>query len=324
MRVSWLIPVRDGGAWLSEAVDSAVAQCSAGDEVIVVDDGSRDGAVDALADTPFLHRIRQAPQGIVAALERGRSAASGELIARLDADDVALPGRIDAQRTMFLAEPGLGAAGGRARIHRDGEAVPGGMQRYVAWLNELQDLHASRLVESPLFHPAVTFRASAVQEVGGYENGPFPEDYDLWLRLVAAGWELRSTDREVVVLRDRPDRLTRTDERYSLEAFREARRRHLRSVLPPCRVVLWGAGRSGKPWVRFFLEERHDLVAVLDIGRATERQGVPVLPPDSLATLEFDRLFVAVGIPKARKEIRSLIKKLRPGLVEGEDWFALA
>jgi hypothetical protein len=40
--------------------------------------------------------------------------------------------------------------------------------------------------------------------------------------------------------------------------------------------------------------------------------------------LEFDRLFVAVGIPKARKEIRSLIKKLRPELVEGEDWFALA
>jgi glycosyltransferase involved in cell wall biosynthesis len=323
MRVSWLIPVRDGGAWLSEAVDSAVAQCSAGDEVIVVDDGSQDGAVDALGDTPFLHRIRQAPQGIVAALERGRCAAQGELIARLDADDVALPGRIDAQRKMFLGEPRLGAAGGRARIHRDGETVPGGMQRYVDWLNGLQDLHASRLVESPLFHPAVTFRANAVQEVGGYEDGPFPEDYDLWLRLVAADWALRSTEREVVVLRDRPDRLTRTDERYSREAFREARRRHLRAVLPPCRVVLWGAGKSGKPWVRFFLEEGHDLVAVLDIGRATERQGVPVLPPGALATLEFDRLFVAVGIPEARNEIRGLIQKLRPELVEGEHWFAL-
>ncbi len=324
MRVSWLIPVRDGGAWLAEAVDSALAQCSPGDEVIVVDDGSRDGAVEALADTPFLHRLHQPPEGIVAALERGRSAAKGELIARLDADDVALPGRIEAQKQMFLAEPRLGAVGGRARIHRDGEAVPDGMQRYVSWLNELQDLHASRLVESPLFHPAVTFRASAVKEVGGYEDGPFPEDYDLWLRLVAGGWGLQSTDREVVVLRDRPDRLTRTDERYSREAFREARRRHLRAVLPRCRVVLWGAGRSGKPWVRFFLAEGHDLVAVLDIGRATERHGVPVLPPPSLATLEFDRLFVAVGIPEARDEIRTLIQKLRPELVEGEHWFALA
>ncbi len=323
MRVSWLIPVRDGGAWLSEAVDSAEAQCSAGDEVIVVDDGSQDGAVDTLGDTPFLHRIRQAPQGIVAALERGRSAARGELIARLDADDVALPGRIDAQRAMFLAEPGLGAAGGRARIHRDGGAVPGGMQRYVAWLNELQDLHAFRLEESPLFHPAVTFRASAVQEVGGYEAGPFPEDYDLWLRLVAGGWKLRSVGQEVVVLRDRPDRLTRTDERYSLEGFREARRRHLRSTLSPCRVVLWGAGRSGKPWVRFFLKEGYDLVAVLDIGRATERHGVPVRRPGDLATLEFDRLFVAVGIPEAKREIRALIRTLRPDLVEGEHWFAL-
>ena len=64
MRCSWLIPVRDGGAWLSEAVDSACAECGPSDEVVVVDDGSTDDAVAHLKPHARLRVIHQSRSGI--------------------------------------------------------------------------------------------------------------------------------------------------------------------------------------------------------------------------------------------------------------------
>ena len=52
------------------------------------------------------------------------------------------------------------------------------MQLYVDWVNNLDDLHREILVESPLLHPAVTFRASQIIHAGGYRSGEIPEDYD--------------------------------------------------------------------------------------------------------------------------------------------------
>lgn len=326
MRVSWLIPVRNGGHLLQPAVRSALEECEAGDEVLVVDDGSSDGAVEALEKDSRLRCLHQPPKGIVAALEYGRKQALGELIARLDSDDVSLPGRIQRQKQLLASNPRTAAVGGRARIHRDGGEVSTGMQRYVDWLNGLQDLHSQRLIESPLFHPAATFRASAVEEVGGYRHGDFPEDYDLWLRLVAGGWNLENIPQDVVSIRDHDARLTRTDSRYSQAAFRRAKQSHLQDTLlsRPRNLAVWGAGRTARPWIRWLIENGHTLSAVIDIGPGVSRQGVPIHPPSALPGLEFELLFVAVGIPQARQEIREQLRRVRPDLVEGKNWWAVA
>ena len=326
MQVSWLIPVRNGGELLQSAVDSAISECGPADEVIVVDDGSTDGSVATLAHHKQLRCLQQAPKGIVAALEHGRKQARGELIARLDSDDIALPGRMRHQKRILSAHPSTAAVGGRAQIHRENGPVSPGMLRYVAWLNGLQDLHSQRLIESPLFHPAVTLRATAVEAVGGYEQGDFPEDYDLWLRLIAGGWKLENVSQEVVSIRDHDARLTRTDPRYSPSAFRRAKQRHLQATLlnQPRRLVVWGAGRTGRPWIRWLLESGHSLEAIIDIGPGVSRQGVPIQPPSALPSLDFDLLLVAVGIPIARQEIREALRDIRPDLVEGKNWWAIA
>ncbi len=326
MQVSWLIPVRNGGLFLQSAVASALKECEPGDEVLVVDDGSTDGAVEALVKDSKLRCLQQPPKGIVAALEYGRKQARGDLIARLDSDDVALPGRIQCQKRLLDSNPRTGAVGGRARIYRQDGEVSAGMQRYVAWLNGLQNLHSQRLIESPLFHPAVTVRASAVEEVGGYRHGDFPEDYDLWLRLVAAGWSLENIPQEVVSIRDHDERLTRTDSRYSQAAFRRAKQNHLAATLlsHPRHLVVWGAGRTARPWIRWLLEKGHTLSAVIDIGPGVSRQGVPIRPPIALRDLDFELLFVAVGIPLARQEIREELRRIRPDLEEGKNWWAVA
>lgn len=327
VRVSWLIPVRDGAAWLGDAVRSALADSSPDDEVLVVDDGSADDPAAALPDDPRVRLLRQPPLGIVAALEAGRRVARGRFLARLDCDDLVVPGRLDAQLAV-LQDPRVAAVGGRARVGAVVGEVGEGIARYVDRINGIAGSVGLRdlLIESPMFHPATTFSAAALATVGGWPDDPGPEDYALFLRLHAAGWLLYNVDQDVLVWRDRPSRLTRTDPRYAAPAILALKQRFLAAsvLIEPRRVVLWGGGRAGRPWTPWLLNGGHDVAAVLDVDpRLRTRHGVPVLPPERLPELRFDLLLVAVGSRGAREEIRARIAVLRPDLEEGRDWLAV-
>lgn len=309
--------MRDGAGTLRAAVESALAECGADDQVVVVDDGSQDDPAGVLPGDRRVRLLRQPPQGIAAALERGRAACQGELVARLDADDVALPGRIEAQRRALRADPGLAGVGGQALLHRAGGAAPEGMARYVAWVNGLHSrtqVAQALLVESPLFHPAVTLRAQALAQVGGWRPGDLPEDYDLWLRLHRAGFGMANVPLPVVRIEDRPTRLTRTDPRYRRAAFTRLKQEHLAG--PRRRVAIWGAGRTGRPWLSWAAAQ-HDLVCVIDAFAAGWRQGLPILPPEGLVGQELDLLLIAVGARGAREEIAAALAGLRPDLPPG-------
>lgn len=324
VRCSWLIPVRNGGRWLAEAVASAAFDSGPADEIVVVDDGSTDGCVDTLPAWDRLRIIRRPPEGIVAALEAGRAACRGEFIARLDADDRAIPGRLACQIPRF-DDPTVAAVGGRARLFVDDGDPPEGMSTYVDWVNHVPDLHRELLVESPLFHPATTFRAAAVDRVGGYRQGDLPEDYDLWLRLVRDGGRLARVDQEVLELRDHAARLTRADRRYRRQAFDRCRQEHLAATVlkAPTRVALWAGRRGGRPWIPWLREQGHDLVAIVDLASGPDRQGAPVVSPDDLTGVRWDVLLVAVGSRGARAAIRERLREAAPDRLEGRDWFAV-
>ena len=124
-RVSVLLPVRDEEPFLAECLESLSAQTLADFEVIAVDDGSTDAtpgilAAHARSDSRF-HMLRQEPAGMVAASERARAEARAPLVARMDADDVALPERLELQ-VAAIEEERLAAVGGRNGL-RCGELV---------------------------------------------------------------------------------------------------------------------------------------------------------------------------------------------------------
>lgn len=290
------MPVRDAAATLGAAIDSVRAQTETAWELIAVDDGSTDASPALLRSYEAGDRrirVAVAPRrGLVAALNAGVAAATAPFIARMDADDIALPERLDRQRRHLESQPSVGLVA--SRVVFDGDRARGaGYARYVDWTNTLltdAQIRLARFVESPFAHPSVMFRRGVVDRLGGYVDGDAPEDYELWLRWLDAGVRMEKLPDALVRWRDRPDRLSRRDPRYSADAFDRVRARYLARWLAAHNphhpaVVIWGAGRTGRRRARTLAAHGVTISAWIDIdprklGRRVD--AALVIPPDAL------------------------------------------
>ena len=187
-KVTVLMAVRDGGRLLGAAIDSVLSQTFSDLEFLVVDDGSRDATHDLLAEyarqDSRVRILQQPARGLVSALNRGIAAARAPIIARLDADDIALPERI-AHQTRYLDEnPDVVLLGSWAvRINEDERP-----NRLLTPPTEHSAIMRALLRDNPFIHSSVAYRTAAVQRLGGYRAAfEVAEDYDLWLRLLEMG-----------------------------------------------------------------------------------------------------------------------------------------
>ena len=191
--VSILMPVRNEERFLPAALDSISRQTLQTWELIAVDDGSTDATPTILAAAaeadPRIRVLSTNGQGLVPALNMGLAACCAPLVARMDGDDISHPARLAEQATFLAGNGDVGLVACSFR-HFPCHAVGSGMAAYEQWQSRLMDHDAimtDRCVESPFVHPSVMFRRSCVEAVGGYRDRGWPEDYDLWLRLAAAG-----------------------------------------------------------------------------------------------------------------------------------------
>jgi GT2 family glycosyltransferase len=328
-RVAVLLPVRDAEATLWAAAVSILRQTERDLALVCVDDGSRDGTAGVLARLAERDRrvtaVRGPGEGIALALNRGLARCDAEVIARMDADDVAHPLRLSLQLDALRGDPALGAVGSRVRLFPR-RHLRDGMLRYATWLNGLTSaalVERDLLVEAPLVHPAAAVRHDALARAGGWRDGPFPEDYDLWLRLAEAGARLSNVPRLLLDWRDSPGRLTRTDPRYALSRHVALKCAFLaRGPLRASReVAIWGAGDTGKAFADALLREGIRAVLFVDvdprkIGRTV--RGAPVIGHRDVARARGLPLLVAVGAPGARDLIRAELDGA--GFVELRDY----
>ena len=176
---------------------SLVRQTMSDFEVLAVDDGSSDESAGILrrwAEADERVRVlTRGRQGLVASLELARLHARGRFLARMDADDVAHPERLQHQLALMREQPELTGCGCMVRYVPQSR-IRGGALRYERWLNGLvtpSQIERDLFVECPLAHPTFFLDASAVAAVGGYRDKGWPEDYDLILRLWEAGAPVR-------------------------------------------------------------------------------------------------------------------------------------
>jgi len=188
--ISVLMPVYNAERYLRKAVDSILAQTCRDFELIAIDDGSSDRSkeiLDSYAGRDKRVRVISRPNtGIVGALNDGLAAATGEFIARMDADDIATPGRFSEQLVYLQAHPeciGLGTA--VKVIDSSGNVVD---EHAPATSHEAIEAALLRGNGGALYHPTAMFRTAAIRAVNGYDPAFCKaEDLDLYLRLSHTG-----------------------------------------------------------------------------------------------------------------------------------------
>lgn len=242
---SILLPVFNGERFLADCLRSISAQTLTDWELIAVDDGSTDGTPAILrawqAKDGRIRVLTQAHHGIVAGLNAGLALCRATYIARMDCDDRMHPGRLERQRACLEQDPDLDLVGCTV-IPRPltGPLRPGAV-RYSTWLSSHttpEALGNALFIESPLAHSSFFARRRLYEELAGYRDVPWPEDYDFLLRGHAAGARFGSVAGVPLERGDWPGRVTRTDPRCTAAAMDRAKVHHL--VSGP-----WLRGKNG-------------------------------------------------------------------------------
>jgi glycosyltransferase involved in cell wall biosynthesis len=200
--VSVVMTVFNHRPFVQDAVDSLLAQDYRDFELLVVDDGSTDGSAAAVTGRPDprLRLVRLAHQGRVAALNHAVALARGRYLAVLDADDLALPGRLALPVRFLDANPRVGAVGSAVQplLGATGRRATRRLPRSDA------AIRLAFLVRNPMFHSSVTYRAAALADIGGFDPAVSSGiDNDALLRL-AARWRLANLDTPLAVKRVHP------------------------------------------------------------------------------------------------------------------------
>lgn len=204
--VSFIVPVRDGERYLAECLESILAQTTAPLEVIVVDDGSVDqSAAVAEAFGDPVRCVRRPASGPAGARNHGMALARGELLAFLDADDVALPDRLARQLACFADDPGLQLCDGWAQNFWSPDVPP--EARTVA----PQERHTHGDAPKPGMIITWLVRRELFDRVGGFDEARMIGEDSEWRdRVDRAGTPTMTVDRILARRRLHAGNLTRT------------------------------------------------------------------------------------------------------------------
>lgn len=291
-KVSVLLPFYEAGVELDAAIGSIVGQEFRDWELLLVDNNANEEARQiALRRAELDPRIRlleEPRQGIAFALNTGLAWARGELIARMDADDLSHPRRLARQVQFLDSNPDIGVMATQTSFRSSLEKNEG-YALFVDWQNGIvspTEHFLSRFVESPLAHPTICFRKSLVERFGPYDTGPVPEDYELWLRWMDRGVRFYKIPEPLLTWNDHPGRLSRNHDNYSREAFYTVKCRYLarwilRELPPDKKIIVCGSSKIGRKRAQLLTELGVEIYGFTDVKTRPNRQ-VRFLPIDAL------------------------------------------
>ena len=186
--VSVILPVYNGAAYLKEAIDSILAQTFTDFELLVINDGSTDGSesiITSYTDKRVQHLKNERNSGLVFSLNRGVKEAKGTYIARMDADDVALPERLEKQLAYLQSNRADIVATRVKLIDATGNSLPD-------WDEDRDHLTQAEIRRylrrnNCIAHPTVMGKTALFRSYPYRFKQHYSEDYDLWLRMAAEG-----------------------------------------------------------------------------------------------------------------------------------------
>jgi glycosyltransferase involved in cell wall biosynthesis len=214
--VSVLLPVYNGIRHLHAALDSILNQTLRDFEFIIIDDGSTDGSAEVLREyaqaESRIRLVSRPNKGLTVTLNEGVAMANAQLLARMDADDIAMPERLEKQ-VAYLREHSDCVLVGSAVLVIDPDGLPICQMCSEQTHEEIDHAHLNR--GWPMVHPVVMMRTAAIRRIGGYRDQyDTLEDLDLFLRLAEIG---KLANLPHVLLKYRQHFSSVTHRRYELQ-----------------------------------------------------------------------------------------------------------
>ena len=274
--VSIILPVFNAAKTLDRAIQSIIHQSYKEWELLAINNGSTDHSMEVLAkwaeQDNRISLLQESTRGIAHALNTGLQSVNRKYIVRMDADDWSRPDRLAKQLAYLEHNPGIDVVSCQTKFE---SAVPksGGYKRFVAWQNGIvssEEHFVQRFAESPVAHPSVMFRRKLIDEMGLYSTDRVPEDYELWLRWMAAGKKFYKIPEPLLTWCDHENRLSRTNENYSEEAFFKVKGKYLKvwlegTVQSPKKLVVCGTSKECHQRAQWLMEAGISIDFMTDI-----------------------------------------------------------
>ncbi|MEL6537580.1 MAG: glycosyltransferase family 2 protein [Bacteroidota bacterium] len=329
-RVSVLLSVRNGAPTLGRALDSILHQTYTDWEAVLVNDGSTDDTPHILSgyqakDARF-RVVHRPAEGLVSALNAGLELCTGEYLARMDADDVCYPDRLEKQAAHLDANPDTGIVSSQVR-HLGNADTQQGYAQHVAWLNSLlthEEHWQQRFIDQPLANPSAVLRREIFEAIGTYQQGDFPEDYEFWLRCLQAGYRMEKLPVVLLDWYDLPTRATRNLRMYREDAFQNTKARYWalwaqENLMKDTQVWIWGVGKEVRRKSAFLTEHGWSPSAYIDVTQRKQFQGKPVIHFSQIHNIPEPRhLLIYVSNRLGKEQIQQYLDV--NGFTPGEDY----
>ena len=318
--VSILIPFKNTKEYLAECLDSIKQQSYKNWEVWAVDDSSSDTSWDIVSlyaeDEPRINVVRNSGNGIIHALHKAYENCQGDLITRMDADDIMVPEKINTMVNLLLKHGEKHVAMGQVKYFSD-LGISNGYARYEKWLNLLtekgmnySEIYKECVIPSPCW---MVFKDD-LDNCGAFESDRYPEDYDLTFRFYENRMKCIPCDKILHHWRDYDTRTSRTSEHYAANYFLDIKLHYfLKLEYNPKRpLVVWGAGNKGKTIAKNLIHRKLDFTWICDnpnkIGK--DIYGKKLLHFRVLNELEDPQNIITVANENEQDAIRNFFESL--------------
>ncbi len=305
------MPVKNTGSFLQDCLNSIIQQTESYWELIAINDHSTDDSWQTLQGFAKKDKritvLQNEGNGIIDALRLAYKNSKGQLLTRMDSDDVMLPEKLMVLKNQ-LVQNGVGHLATGQVQYFSADGVGDGYQKYQDWLNGLtskgnnfQEIYKECVIPSPCW---MLHRAD-IDKCQAFLPNRYPEDYDLCFRFYENGLRVIPTNQVLHQWRDYPNRTSRTDKNYADNRFLDLKVHYFLKLEKDKKrpLILWGAGKKGKLIARQLLEAKIDFHWVCNNDRKIGKDiyGKLLLPFNVLQKWERPQIIISVAgaIPQA-------------------------
>ncbi|WP_273567044.1 glycosyltransferase family 2 protein [Maribacter halichondriae] len=327
--VSILIPFKNTEIFLPECLDSILSQRYEHWEVLAVNDHSSDESrslVKRYSEKDARIKVfDNEGKGIIDALNTAYKHSHGQLITRMDSDDIMKSDKIKVMVDSLINREKNHVAIGQVKYFSD-RGISNGYERYERWLNNLtaeganySEIYKECVIPSPCW----MVHRNDLDFCGAFESNRYPEDYDLTFRFYEKGLTCIPCEQVLHLWRDYDTRTSRTSEHYAQNYFLDIKLHYfLKLEYDQNRpLTIWGAGNKGKEIAKGLLNKNINFYWLCDnpkkIGK--EIYGKKMLPYTVLEVLDNPQSIVTVANEEAQIMIHDYFLKL--GQSHMKDYF---